>query len=372
MLKLAELIDCLETFAPLPLQESYDNAGLLTGNAEMEITGALLCLDATPEVIAEAIHQKCNLVITHHPIIFSGIKKLTGSTYVERAVIAAIKNEIAIYAAHTNLDHLRQGVNGKIAERLGLKNTKILTPLKGRLVKLHTYVPHAAIMQVRQALFDAGAGAIGNYDECSFNVEGYGTFRAGNETNPHVGERGLQHREPETKLEVIFPIWLQSRIISVLKEVHPYEEVAYDLVPLSNEWDVAGAGMIGELSHEMSATGFLTYLQKQMKTPMIRYTQFSTPDQPLIRRVAVCGGAGSSLLRDAIRQQADAFVSADFKYHEFFDAEGKIMICDIGHYESEQFTVEVFGELLRRKFPTFATHFTSVNTNPINYFNEQN
>jgi len=366
-MKLKEIIAALEEFAPPALQENYDNAGLITGNAEMEIREAMLCLDAMEEVIDEAIQTHCNLVIAHHPIIFSGLKKITGSNYVERTIIKAIKNDIAIYAAHTNLDNVHQGVNKKICEKLQLRNTRILSPMKGTLMKLFTFVPNEHAMKLREALFTAGGGRIGNYDECSFNSEGYGTFRGNDDTNPFVGEKGIQHREEETKVEVIFPSWLQNKIVSALKENHPYEEVAYDIIALNNEWDNTGAGMIGELEHPMAANDLLSFLKEKMNTQTIRYTPIVNRQSSIVN-IAVCGGAGSFLLKDAITAGADAFVTGDFKYHQFFDAENKIMICDIGHYESEQFTPEIFAEVLERKFPTFATRFTSINTNPINYY----
>lgn len=366
-MKLKEIITVLEEFAPPALQENYDNAGLITGNPEMEITEAMLCLDATEEVIDEAIQIRCNLVIAHHPIIFSGLKKITGSNYVERTIIKAIKNDIAIYAAHTNLDNVQKGVNKKICEKLQLKNTRILSPLKGKLMKLFTYVPHEHAIKVRKALFAAGAGTIGDYDECSFNSEGYGTFRGNEQTKPFAGEKGIQHREEETRIEVIFPSWLQHKILSALKENHPYEEVAYDVVTLSNEWETTGAGMIGELEHPMKANDFLAFLKEKINTQAIRHTPIISPQSSIVN-IAVCGGSGSSLLKDATNAGAEAFVSADFKYHQFFDAENKIMICDIGHYESEQFTPEIFAELLRREFSTFAFRFTSIITNPINYY----
>nr|MBA2406708.1 Nif3-like dinuclear metal center hexameric protein [Chitinophagales bacterium] len=257
------------------------------------------------------------------------------------------------------------GVNSKICERLQLKNTKILSPRRGHLMKLYTYVPHKAAEDLRSILFQAGAGVIGNYDQCSFNSEGYGTFRGNINTNPFVGEPGIQHREPETKVEVIFPIWLENEIISALKKNHPYEEVAYEIIAVSNTWDEIGAGMIGDLEHPMETAHFFSFLKEQMKVKVIRHTRIKNTT---IKRVAVCGGSGSFLLDKAIASRADVLVTSDFKYHQFFDAEGKIIIADIGHYESEQFTIEIFAEILRQKFPTFAVRFTSVNTNPINYF----
>lgn len=368
-MKVHEIISVIEEFAPPSFQEEYDNSGLLTGNPDQEATGAMLCLDVTEVVVDEAINCGCNVVIAHHPIIFKGLKRLTGSSYVERVIIKAIRNKVAIYCAHTNLDNVRHGVNHKIAERIGIINTRVLMPAAGRLMKLYTFVPNEHAPGVRQALFEAGAGRIGSYDECSFNAEGYGTFRAGEESAPFVGRQGIQHREPETKVEVIFPFWLKNRVIEALMQSHPYEEVAFDLVKLENTWSQAGTGLVGEFQKPLAPEAFLQHLKDKMNLTSIRYTQPSGDIvSPGIRTVAVCGGSGSFLLPHAIAAGAQVFVTSDFKYHQFFDSEGKIMICDIGHYESEQFTPEIIAEVLRRKFPTFATRFTSVNTNPINYY----
>lgn len=364
-MKLIEITNALETFAPLALQENYDNAGLLLGNHNQEISAALLCLDVTEAVLHEAITSGCNLIIAHHPVIFSGIKRLTGSNYVERILLKAIKNDIAIYAAHTNLDNVRQGVNAKIASRLELKNTFVLLPKPDQLMKLFTFVPVGKAAQVRQALFDAGAGSIGNYDACSFNSDGTGTFRGNEASNAYIGEKGKMHTEPETKIEVIFPFWLRNQVITALQKNHPYEEVAYDIMALKNPWNHTGAGIVGDLASPMDSTLFLEYLKEKMLVTIIRHTKLHTN---LISKVAVCGGAGSFLLKNAIDAGADVFITADFKYHQFFDAEDRIIIADIGHFESEQFTTEIFAEVLRQKFPTFAVRFTSVNTNPINYF----
>ncbi|GDX51346.1 GTP cyclohydrolase 1 type 2 [Bacteroidota bacterium] len=364
-MKLNEIIKVLEQFAPLQLQESYDNAGLITGNPEMEIKAALLTLDSTEEVIDEAIANNCNLIIAHHPIVFSGLKKINGKNYVERVIIKAIKNDIAIYAAHTNFDNVRAGVNKIIADKLGLINTKILSPKKNLLKKLFTFVPGEHAEAVRNALFSAGAGHIGNYSECSFNAEGFGTFNAGEGTNPFVGNHGIRHREEEIKVEVILPLWKEKQVVKALFDSHPYEEVAYDIVPLDNIYQDVGAGLIGELAVAMDEINFLKHIQKTMQTTMIRHTNFLNKK---ITRVAVCGGAGSFLLNDAINSGAQAFITADYKYHQFFDADGKVLICDIGHYESEQFTPLIFAQLLNEYLPTFATLFSKTNSNPIKYF----
>lgn len=362
-MKISEIMNCLEQVAPLQLQESYDNAGLITGESGWEVTGVLVTLDATEAVINEAISKKCNLVVAHHPIVFSGLKKINGKTYVERTIIKAIKNDIAIYAIHTNLDNVQQGVNQKIAEKLGLINTKILQPKGGLLNKLVTFVPHASLEQVKEAIFAAGAGNIGNYDGCSFTVTGNGTFRGNENSNPAAGKPGQQHTEPESRLETIFPSYLKNKVLNALFQAHPYEEVAYDIYPLENQWNNIGAGLIGDLQEPMEAMNFLKHLKIKMNTASIRYTEVDKP----IRKVALCGGAGSFLLRQAISAGADAYVSADFKYHEFFDAENKVMIADIGHYESEFFTKELLKEIILEKFPTFAVLLSEINTNPIKY-----
>ncbi|MEW6468247.1 MAG: Nif3-like dinuclear metal center hexameric protein [Bacteroidota bacterium] len=363
-MKVKEISAYIESIAPLSLQESYDNAGLLVGSPEQEASAALICLDSTEEVIDEAVKRGCNLVIAHHPIIFSGLKKINGKNYVERAVIKAIQNNVAIYAAHTNLDNVRQGVNARIAQRLGLRNCRILSPRIGLLRKLVTFCPVEKADTVRQALFAAGAGHIGNYDQCSFNTEGFGTFRGGEETNPYVGKKGKQHREKEQRIETIYPVSIEHQVLKALFASHPYEEVAYDIYPLANTFPLAGSGMTGELEKELTEGTFLKRLKTAMKAGGIRHTALLGKK---IRKVAVCGGAGSFLLKDAIASGADAYVSADFKYHEFFDADKRILVADIGHYESEQFTGALFYDLLKEKFPTFAVHLSKTNTNPINY-----
>ncbi len=363
-MKLSKITDLLEKFAPLPLQESYDNAGLIVGNKNMDISGVIICLDSTEAVLDEAISHGFNLVIAHHPIVFSGLKKLNGKNYVERVVMKAIKNDIAIYAAHTNLDNVQMGVNAKICEKLGLMEIQTLSPMKNNLKKLVTYCPINTADNVRQALFNAGAGTIGKYDECSFNANGYGTYRAGEGSNPHLGKVGEQHHEEEVRIETIFTSHLQPQVISALKMTHPYEEVAYDIYSLENTNPQIGAGMIGKLSKPMEEIEFLKSLKTKMKTGCIRHTK---PLEKMIETVALCGGSGSFLLKEAINQSADIFITGDFKYHEFFDADGKILIADIGHYESEQYTQEIFHDIITTNFPTFAARISEINTNPINY-----
>ncbi|OFX83842.1 MAG: Nif3-like dinuclear metal center hexameric protein [Bacteroidetes bacterium GWF2_33_16] len=363
-MKIKEITSYLESFAPVLLQEDYDNAGLIVGNPETDVTGILVTIDSTEVIIDEATRIGANLIIAHHPIVLSGLKKINGKSYIERTIIKAIKNDIAIYAIHTNIDSILGGVNSKIAEKLTLQNTKILETKSNHLLKLVYFVPSEHAENTRNAIFVAGAGQIGNYDMCSFNVEGKGSFRAGEGTDPFVGKKGELHFENEIRVEVILPKHLVNNVVKSLMESHPYEEVAYDIYVLKNDFEGVGSGIIGELKTEMSEMDFLNLLKSTFNAQGIRYTKLL--NKP-IKKVAICGGSGSFLLNKAIGKNADVFVSSDFKYHQFFDAENKILIADIGHFESEQFTKELIYELLIKKFPKFAIHFTEVNTNPINY-----
>lgn len=364
MLKIKDIVHFLEAWAPPAYQEGYDNAGLLTGNKQDKVAGVMLCLDATEEVLDEAIEKNCNLIVAHHPIIFKGLKSLTGKNYVERVVLKAIKNNLAIYAIHTNLDHVHTGVNRKIGERLGLENMQILSPKKQLLNKLTVFVPQENTQQVADALHQAGAGEIGNYSHCSFRSSGTGTFLPGDAANPTLGERGKLEEASEDRLEVIFPAFKAGAVLQAMQEAHPYEEVAYFLQSLENENQEVGAGMLGELAKPIEGIEFLQLLKKQLPTGCVRYTKL--PDRQ-IRKIAVCGGAGIFLLRTALAKGADAFVTADVKYHEFFDADGKLLLADIGHYESEVFTKDLLYEQLNQKFPNIALYLTRVSTNPISY-----
>lgn len=364
-MKIKDIIACLESLAPPSLQESYDNAGLIAGDENRECTGILVSLDATVEIIDEAKRRNCNLVVSHHPIVFSGLKKISANNYVGKAVIEAIKNDIALYAIHTNLDNISEGVNGRIAAMLGLTNVSVLLLKENMLKKLYTFVPVNSADKVRQAIFEAGGGHIGNYSECSFNAGGFGTFRGGADTDPYVGKPGEFHREEELKVEVIFPAWLEGRIISNLVSAHPYEEVAYDIISLDNRNFSIGSGIVGELS---SPSDELVFLQKIKETFKLQVIKHTAPMNRPVKRVAVCGGAGSFLISKALAAGTDMYITSDIKYHEFFDANGRLLIADIGHYESEQFTINLLQEFLEKKFPTFAVLKTEVVTNPVRYF----
>ncbi|MFN6943837.1 MAG: Nif3-like dinuclear metal center hexameric protein [Cytophagaceae bacterium] len=365
MTKIRDVINYLDNIAPPALQESYDNSGLLTGNPEWEIKGVLITLDTTEEVVTEAIQSGCNLIISHHPIIFKGLKKITGSNYIERTVLQAIKNDVAIFAIHTNLDNINIGVNNKICERIELINRKILSPKRDILKKLVTFIPSGEKDNVLQAIHKAGAGNIGNYCECSFTQEGTGSFKPNKEANPAIGSAETLEHVAEIRAEVIFPSYKESQISKALLQAHPYEEPAFDIISLDNTEAYIGSGMIGELAKPMKETDFLTYLKEKMNLSCIRHTALINRD---IKKIAVCGGSGSFLLKEAIRQKADIFITSDFKYHEFFDAENNIIIADIGHYESEVFTKDLIYEILIKKFTNIALILSNTITNPISYF----
>jgi dinuclear metal center YbgI/SA1388 family protein len=359
------VVEILENLAPPSYQESYDNAGLITGATTTDCTGIICTLDATEEVILEAKARGCNMVVAHHPIVFKGLKKINGKNYVEKAIIAAIKNDIAIYAIHTNLDNLLTGVNAKMADKLSLKNRKVLLPKENNLMKLYVYIPKEHVQKVRDAIFKAGAGRIGNYSECSFNLPGTGTFKAEEGTDPFVGEVGKMHEEEEVKSEIIFPGYLRNKIVAAMTEAHPYEEVAYDIIPLGNYFAEVGSGLIGGLPKEMDEKDLLHLVKKEFRLEAIKHT-------PLLGRkvknVALCGGAGSFLINTAKAAGADFYITGDVKYHEFFDADGRMVIADIGHWESEQFTIDLLFDVLKSNFPTFAVLKSEVRTNPVHYY----
>lgn len=365
MTRIKEVIEKLESLAPLALQESYDNSGLIAGSGETEIKNVLVSLDCTEQVVDEALEKKCNLIISHHPVVFTGIKKFTGSDFVQRTLIKAIKNDIALYACHTNLDNVIGGVNSKIADKIGLINQKILKPVKGNLRKLVCFIPTEHVEKVRQALFDAGAGQIGNYDHCSYISSGTGTFRAGENSKPFVGELNKEHHENEIRFESIFRLSDQSKILAALFKHHPYEEVAFDIYSLENIDPQTGSGLTGELKEAMKLNDFLQKIREVFNVSVIRH---SADTGKKIKKVSLCGGSGSFLINDAIDSGSDIFITGEIKYHQFFNAENKIVLADIGHFESEQYTVELLTQFLKENFNTFATYFSSVNTNPIKYF----
>lgn len=354
----------LEAAAPLAYQESYDNAGLQCGDPQMEVRGVLIALDCTPAVVDEAIRRGCNVVVAHHPLIFKPLKRLTGANEVEQTLLKAIRHEVALYAAHTNLDNVAHGVNRQLADKLGLENGRILDPKPGLLAKLITYVPATHTAAVLAALYAAGAGQVGQYSGCSFRSEGTFTFTPGAGTNPFAGQPGQPHTGPEERVEVLLPLHRQGPALAALRAAHPYEEVAYELVKLENSHPDVGSGLVGELPEALSPQEFRQRLRAALGVPVVKYTDFGRP----IKKVALCGGAGSFLIGKARAAGADAYVTGDLKYHEYFGAEGRLMLCDVGHFESEQFTGELFRNLLAANFgSTFAVLIAQTLTNPVRY-----
>jgi dinuclear metal center YbgI/SA1388 family protein len=359
-----EVIDILEDFAPPAYAEDFDNVGLLVGDKNTAVTGALITLDTLESVVDEAIKKNCNLIISFHPIIFSGLKKLTGKDYVEKTVIKAIKNDIAIYAIHTALDNQYKGVNDMICEKIGLRNRQILIPRKDSIKKLTTFVPNEQAAEVRKALFEAGGGSIGNYDNCSFNLKGEGSFKPNKEANPVIGKRGEVHLEEETQIGLIYPSHLEKKMLQALFSFHPYEEVAYEVSALENENQHLGMGMIGELASSKEEKSFLEQLKKEFNCGCIRHSEFR--GKP-IKKVAVLGGSGSFAINQAKAAGADIYLTADLKYHDFYKADKNFILADIGHYESEQFTKDLLHSYLTKKISNFALILAETNTNPIKY-----
>ena len=363
-MKIKDVTTILERLAPLSYQESYDNSGLIIGDRNDDLKSILITLDCTEEVLDEAIKNKCNLIVAHHPILFKSIKKLNGDNYVQRVIIKAIKNNISIYAIHTNLDNVINGVNSTIANRLELINCEILQPKYDILKQLIVYCPESYSKKLKESLFSLGAGAIGDYEQCSFSSKGIGTFFPKKDSKPFIGEVGKVHEGLEDCIEMIFPKNIEGALIECINKNHPYEEVAYQIFNLDIKYKNVGSGLIGELKESIEEKDFLFYLKDKMNTSNIRHTNLRNKK---IKKVAVCGGAGSFLLSTAISKNADIFISSDFKYHEFFDADNKLVIADIGHFESEQYTKGLIYDFLRKKITKFAVHLSQVNTNPINY-----
>ncbi|RTY93385.1 Nif3-like dinuclear metal center hexameric protein [Flavobacterium sp. GT3R68] len=363
-MKIKEILTILDEMAPLAYAEDFDNVGLLVGNLDMEAAGVLVCHDALENVIDEAIAKKCNLVVCFHPIVFSGLKKITGKNYVERSIIKAIKNDVAIYAVHTALDNHKDGVNKIFCDALGLTNAKVLIPKLNFIRKLVTYTIPENAEKVRNALFDAGAGNIGNYENCSFNSKGIGTYMGNEHSNPEIGERFEFVEGDEIKIEVIFEKHLQAKILKALFNNHVYEEIAYEIYDLQNQHQSIGLGMIGELKHPMNEKDFLTFVKEKMEANGIRHSEFT--GKP-IKKVAVLGGSGSYAIKNAIMAGADAFLTADLKYHQFYEAENQLLLADIGHFESERYTKNYIVDYLRKKILNFAIIFSEENTNPVKY-----
>lgn len=363
-MRIKDILHTIEQLAPLSLQEGFDNSGLQVGDINQEASGVLFCLDVTEKVVEEALVLDCNLIISHHPLLFHSLKSLTGKSYIERCVMEAVRHDVVIYAAHTNLDNAMNGVNYKLAEMLGLQNVKVLSPAKDSLLKLVTFVPESHAEIVRNALFNAGAGNIGDYDSCSYNVHGEGTFKAGENANPFVGEIGCLHFEPEVRIETVLPKYKQKDVMRALVAIHPYEEPTFDFYPLANTWEQIGSGIVGSLSEPMLEQEFLYMLKDVFNLQCLKHSPFTGRE---IRDVALCGGSGAFLISDAIHYGADAFITGEAKYNDFFDVENKLLLAVIGHYESEICTKEILIDVISKKYPNFTVHLSVVDRNPVNY-----
>ncbi|MFV0418676.1 MAG: Nif3-like dinuclear metal center hexameric protein [Dysgonomonas sp.] len=364
MMKIKEILHIIEQLAPLPLQEGFDNSGVQIGDVHQEAKGAVVCIDVTEAVLDEAIALGCNLIISHHPLAFRSFKSLTGKNYTERCMIKACKHDIVVYAAHTNLDNASEGINQYLADMLNLQHVRILDPQKSKLLKLVTFVPHLHVEPVRNALFNAGAGNIGNYDSCSYNIVGEGTFRAGDNANPFVGEAGELHIEPETRIEVVLPSFKLSEVKRALIAVHPYEEPAYDFYALENVWSKVGSGIVGTLPEEMEEEDFLYLLKDTFHLKTIQHS--SLRGKP-VRDVAICSGSGAFLIPKAISYGADVFITGEAKYNDFYDVEDKLLLATVGHYESEIFTKNIFFDIISKKYPNFVVYMSGFDVNPVNY-----
>ena len=364
MEKISDIISAIEAYAPLHLQEGYDNCGLQVGDGNAEATGVLLCVDVTEAVVDEAIALGVNMVVSHHPLIFRGLKKLVGRSDIERIVIKAIKNDIAIYSAHTNMDNTRGGVSARMAQKLGLKNVRVLVPQVGRQVKVVVYVPTSYADAVADAMHACGAGNIGDYEHCSYRIAGEGRYRAKAGAHPFVGTPGEMHSEPETRIEVIADAAVKDRVVQAMLQAHPYEEPAYDVLQLQNESPYEGAGVVGDIE-PTSATDFFAKLKNVFGVDAVRFCGDATKT---IRRVALCGGSGAEFIGAAVHSGADIYVSGDVKYHDFTGNASRILIADIGHYESEQFTKDIFYEIIREKMPNFANYYAKSENKQVKFF----
>lgn len=364
-MKLAELTKKLDTIFTTQQAEDFDNVGLICGNPLREVRRILVCHDALETVIDEAIEKDCQLVIAFHPIIFKGMKRISGRNYVEKSVLKALENKIGIYAVHTALDNDYFGVNDGICSALGLEKTSILLPKKDHLHQVQFFVPKSSTQAVKEAVFKAGAGTIGLYDECSFSVQGTGSFRPLEGADPHIGNTNERTHVAEDMVTVICENYKTQGVIKALKSVHPYEEVAFQVIRLENEHPLVGLGKYGDLPEALSFEDFLEKIKKVFRLKMIRHSHFS---RSTIRRIGVLGGSGSSGIQAAMDRGCDAYLTSDLKYHDFFIPEGNMLLCDLGHFESEQFVVSQIITRLSEKIPNFVVLKSEVNTNPINYF----
>ena len=358
-----DLCGWLEQRAPLRFQEDYDNSGLLVGQRSWTVTGVLCCLDADEAVVHEAVARGCNVVLSHHPIVFKGLKRLTGATAVERTVALALKHNVALYAGHTNWDSIQGGVSFSLAQRLGLVAPRIMMPRGGELLNLVVYVPAEHASPVAEAAFGAGAGRIGAYDECHFSGSGTGTFRPLDGAQPFVGQIGVREVADEHRLEFVLPKHRKSAVQQAVWAAHPYEEVAHSWISLDNSWSEVGYGAVGNLPEPIRLGDFLAVCAAQLGAESVRYSTSSL--DRIVQRIAVCGGSGAEFAGAAAAAGADAYVTGDLKYHGFQDPPGGLVLVDVGHGESERPFIDDWAELIRSEFVTFAVLISETDNRPV-------
>ncbi|MBI4536287.1 MAG: Nif3-like dinuclear metal center hexameric protein [Ignavibacteriae bacterium] len=363
-----EIQDVIEHWAPREIAWGQDNVGLQIGNPASRLLGILIALDVTEKIITEARRHRANLIISHHPLLFKAPRSITPRNQVGRCIDALVKSGIALYSAHTNLDFAHGGTSWAIAEALGLTAVDFLyKPYKVQR-KIVTFVPTDHVDRVAVAMAEAGAGRIGNYDNCSFRMLGTGTFKANERANPVVGSKNVLEKVAETRLEMVVDQWLVPGVLKALKQAHPYEEVAHDVYPTENESDAFGMGIIGMLVRPMTLKSLLALIKKKLGARALRCTGSLNHK---VSRIAACGGSGSELLDEAVRARADAFITADVKYHTFHDANGRIALIDAGHYETEHLVVQTMAKKLAQEMRRMRIHvpvFASrTSTNPIVY-----
>jgi len=356
----------LEQKFPLYLQEDFDNCGVQCGDVRQEITGAMVCFEMSEQVIDEAIAEGCNLVISHHPLILKrGITKILPTDRVGAMICKALAHNMVLYSMHTNIDSGVGGGNDVFAEKLNLQNVKVLEPHKGLYRKLVVFVPKENAEALKSALFEIGCGVQGNYDSCGYTVHGQGQFRPLKGANPHIGEENQLEHVEEERIEMIYPTGLQRTVVQAIYEHHPYEEPAFDLLPLENESRTIGLGRIGELPKVMPVSEFLECLKDKLGFEHCRYAGDTTK---MIHKVAVCGGGGSSFIDLAIASGADAYVSGDFKYHDFFKSHSGTLLVDIGHYEGEYFIKNIIHQQIKENFTNFAALISKMEKVEVKYF----
>lgn len=360
-----EIIHHLQELAPLARQEDYDNSGLQVGRVDVDCSGALVCVDVTPAVVNEAIALGCNLIISHHPLIFKPLKHITGSSLTEQSVMIALSNNVTVYSAHTCLDNAPKGVSWKMAHMLGLEQVSVLQPQTNRMLKLSVFVPPTHADKLCESLFEAGAGHIGSYEHCVFRSQGCGSWRPLDGADPCIGTVGEVSSQPEVRLDMMLPVWKREAVEQALLAVHPYERPAYEFVAVRNSEPDAGSGAIGVLPEPMTAAQLALKIKDTFGSPVIRCSLMAP--ESMVQKVALCGGSGASLISHAIAAGADVYLTSDTKYHDFVDYGKRILLVDIGHHESEQCTKSIFYHLIREIFPNFAVRYSQQDINPIKY-----